>query len=118
MTRRSATLDGEVKTGFVEVNPEDAKALGIKDGEKVKVRSRRGEIEIAAKVTKNIMKGVVFIPFHFAECAANMLTNPALDPFAKMPEYKACAARIVPIPKEAKKPVAPIKAAVPVAGGH
>jgi formate dehydrogenase major subunit len=121
MTRRSPTLDAEVKTGFVEINPEDAKALGVKDGEKVKVKSRRGEIEIGAKVTKNIMKGVIFVPFHFAECAANMLTNPALDPFAKMPEYKACAAKIITIPKEDKKPVAagkdPMKVA-PNVGGH
>ena len=121
MTRRSPTLDAEVKTGFVEINPEDAKALGVKDGEKVKVKSRRGEIEIGAKVTKNIMKGVIFVPFHFAECAANMLTNPALDPFAKMPEYKACAAKIIMIPKEDKKPVAagkdPMKVA-PNVGGH
>ncbi len=117
MTRRSATLDSEVKTGFVEINPEDAKALGVKDGEKVKVKSRRGEIEIAAKVTKNIMKGVIFVPFHFAECSANMLTNPALDPFAKMPEFKACAAKVIVIPKEDKKPVAPVKVA-PTIGGH
>ena len=118
MTRRSPTLDAEVKTGFVEVNPEDAKALGIKDGDRVKVKSRRGEIEIAAKVTKNIMKGVIFIPFHFAECSANMLTNPALDPFAKMPEFKACAAKIIPIPKEEKKPVAPPIKVAPKIGGH
>jgi formate dehydrogenase major subunit len=118
MTRRSPTLDAEVKTGFVEVNVEDAASLGIKDGDKVKVKSRRGEIEIAAKVTGNIMKGVIFIPFHFAECSANMLTNPALDPFAKMPEFKACAARIITIPKEEKKPVAPPIKVAPAIGGH
>jgi anaerobic selenocysteine-containing dehydrogenase len=78
----------------VEINPEDAKALGVKDGDKVKVKSRRGEIEIGAKVTKNIMKGVIFIPFHFAECAANRLTNTALDPVSKMPELKVCAVRL------------------------
>ncbi|MDD1715024.1 MAG: hypothetical protein LUQ61_07185, partial [Methanoregulaceae archaeon] len=56
--------------------------------------SRRGQIEITAKVTEDIKKGEVFIPFHFAECAANILTNNALDPIAKIPEYKACAVRI------------------------
>jgi len=123
MTRRSQTLDEEVKTGFVEINPEDAKALGVKDGDQVKVKSRRGEIDIKAKVTKNIMKGVIFVPFHFAECSANMLTNPALDPFAKMPEFKVCAARVIVIPKEEKKPAAagvgkePMKVA-PKVGGH
>ncbi|WP_424359548.1 formate dehydrogenase subunit alpha [Methanocella sp. MCL-LM] len=118
MTRRSATLDSEVKTGFVEINPVDAKALGVKMGDKVKVASRRGEIEIAAKVTPNIMKGIIFIPFHFHECSANILTNPALDPFAKMPELKACAAKIIPIPKEDKKAAAaPVKVA-PKIGGH
>ena len=115
MTRRSPTLDNEVKTGFVEINPEDAKALGVKDGEKVKVKSRRGEIEIAAKVTPDIMKGIIFIPFHFVECCANKLTIAALDPFAKMPEFKVCAAKVEVIPVEKKVPVA---AKIPRAGGH
>ena len=91
MTRRTSLLNHEVPTGFVEVNPEDAKALGIADTEKIEVRSRRGAIEIAAMVTKKVPKGTVFIPFHFAECAANVLTNPALDPDAKIPELKVCA---------------------------
>lgn len=118
MTRRSKTLDNEVKTGFVEINTEDAKALGIKNGDKVKVKSRRGEIEIVAKVTPDIMKGIIFIPFHFAECSANKLTNPALDPFAKMPELKVCSAKVEVIPVE-KKALAgePVKVA-PKAGGH
>ncbi|HUW85669.1 MAG TPA: molybdopterin dinucleotide binding domain-containing protein, partial [Methanoregula sp.] len=81
-------------TGWVEINPEDAQALGIKDKEMVKAVTRRGEIKIGARVTKNIKKGVVFIPFHFKECAANVLTNNALDPVASIPEYKACAVRI------------------------
>jgi formate dehydrogenase major subunit len=94
MTRRSANLEREEPTGWVEISIEDAKALGIKDGELVKAISRRGEIQITARVTKDIMKGVMFIPFHYAECAANMLTNNALDPIAKIPESKACAVKI------------------------
>ncbi|MDK2916782.1 MAG: formate dehydrogenase [Euryarchaeota archaeon] len=94
MTRRSATLDSEVPTGWIEINPEDAKALGIKDKEMVRASTRRGSIDVPAKVTKDIMKGVMFMPFHFVECAANVLTNNALDPIAKIPEFKACAVKV------------------------
>ncbi len=94
MTRRSESLEREEPTGWVEINPEDAKALGIKDKEMVKAVSRRGDIKIGARVTKDIKKGVVFMPFHYAECAANVLTNNALDPVASIPEFKACAVRI------------------------
>jgi formate dehydrogenase major subunit len=94
MTRRSVDLEREEPTGWVEINPEDAKALGIKDKEMVKAISRRGEITIGARVTNTIKKGVVFIPFHFVECAANILTNNALDPVAKIPEFKACACKL------------------------
>jgi formate dehydrogenase (coenzyme F420) alpha subunit len=100
MTRRSVDLEREEPTGWVEINPEDATALGIKDKEMVKAITRRGEINIGARVTKNIKKGVVFMPFHYAECAANLLTNNALDPVASIPEFKACAVRIEKI-KEA-----------------
>ncbi|MDD3111349.1 MAG: formate dehydrogenase subunit alpha [Methanofollis liminatans] len=94
MTRRSKHLDAEVPTGWIEINTEDAKALGIADGEMVKATSRRGTVNVPAKVTKDIMKGVMFMPFHFAECAANVLTNNALDPIAKIPEFKACAVKV------------------------
>ncbi len=94
MTRRSENLEREEPTGWVEINVDDAKALGIKNGEMVKAISRRGEIQITARVTKDIMKGVMFIPFHYVECAANMLTINALDPIAKIPESKACAVKI------------------------
>jgi formate dehydrogenase major subunit len=94
MTRRSESLEREVPTGWVEINPEDAASLGVVDGEMVKAKTRRGEIEIGAKVTENIKRGEVFIPFHYVECAANILTNNALDPVAKIPEFKACAVRI------------------------
>jgi len=94
MTRRSKHLDEEVPTGWIEINTEDAKALDIVDGEMVKATSRRGTINVPAKVTKDIMKGVMFMPFHFAECAANVLTNNALDPIAKIPEFKACSVKV------------------------
>jgi formate dehydrogenase alpha subunit len=94
MSRRSETLANEVATGWIEINPEDAAALGIKDKEMVKAITRRGEIEVPARVTPDIMKGEMFMPFHFAECAANKLTNNALDPGAKIPEFKACAIKV------------------------
>jgi formate dehydrogenase alpha subunit len=101
MTRRSDNLESEEPTGWIEINPEDAKALGIKDKEMVKAATRRGEIQVPARVTKDILKGVMFMPFHYKECAANILTNNALDPIAKIPEFKACAVRVEKI-KEAK----------------
>src|SRR3989338_1343071 len=94
MTGESATLDREEPHGYVEINPDDASALGIKNGWKIKVSSRRGSIAPMAKVTDSVPKGVVFIPFHYKEAAANKLTNPALDPVAKIPEYKVCAVKI------------------------
>jgi formate dehydrogenase alpha subunit len=95
LTRRSPSLDREVGEGFVELNPRDARELGVNDGEMVAVASRRGEIQLRAKVTLTVPRGVVFIPFHFAESAANVLTHRALDPVAKIPEYKVCAVSVV-----------------------
>jgi len=94
MTRRSSHLVDEINEGFIEIHPEDAEKLNIKDKEIVKVSSRRGEVIVKAKITDSIKKGVVFMPFHFAECAANILTNTALDPNCKIPELKVCAVRI------------------------
>jgi len=94
MSRRSPNLESEVPEGYIEINPRDAKKLGIGDGEMVGVESRRGSIETKTRISKKIRPGIVFIPFHFAESAANTLTNPALDPISKIPEYKACAVKI------------------------
>ncbi len=94
MTRRTTLLDREVPTGYVEINPADAKKLNIRDGEVVVVSSPRGEIKVKAFVTERVTEGVIFIPFHFSECPANCLTNLALDPLAKIPEFKACAAKV------------------------
>jgi formate dehydrogenase alpha subunit len=94
MTRRIPILERELPTGFVEINRKDAKRLSISQGEMVKVKSRRGEIEIKARVTEGILPGVVFIPFHFVECPANKLTSRYLDPEAKIPEFKVCAVKV------------------------
>jgi predicted molibdopterin-dependent oxidoreductase YjgC len=94
MTRRSPSLNKEVEDGFAEINPRLAKELGIAQGEKIRVLSRRGEIEIRADLSERMEKNTIFIPFHFVESAANMLTNPAFDPIAKIPEFKVCAVKI------------------------
>jgi formate dehydrogenase alpha subunit len=95
LTRRSPSLAREVEEAFIELSPHDAQQLGVCDGEEVTVASRRGEIKIKAKVTPTVSRGLVFIPFHFAESAANMLTHRTLDPVAKIPEYKVCAVSVV-----------------------
>lgn len=94
MTRKSIALNAYCAEPYFEMNPEDMKDLGITDNEKVKVYSRRGEIIISAKSSKKTEKGNVFIPFHFAEAAANKLTINALDPKSKMAELKVCAVNI------------------------
>ncbi|MEW6360371.1 MAG: formate dehydrogenase subunit alpha [Planctomycetota bacterium] len=94
MSRRSAGLNALVPHAFVEINPADAQRFGLGPDEKIRVVSRRGAIEPQAKITDRVQPGTVFIPFHFAEAAANVLTIDALDPVAKIPEYKVCAVRI------------------------
>jgi formate dehydrogenase major subunit len=91
MTRRSKALDEIAPEPFAEIHPEDAATLGISDGDSVRVASRRGSVIVPARVTSRVGRGSVFIPFHFREAAANLLTNDALDPTAKIPEYKYCA---------------------------
>jgi len=95
MTRRSR-LDDIYPDATAEIHPQDAKLLGIREGDRVKVRSRRGEIEVIALVTGKSPRGMVFIPFHFAEAAANELTLDARDPQAKIPDYKICAVAVEP----------------------
>lgn len=94
MTRRIEKLHLEVPTGFVEVNPRDAMHLQLKDNDKVKLSSRRGSITIEAKVSEAVAPGVIFVPMHFAECAANVLTDRHLDKDAKIPPFKVCAVRM------------------------
>ena len=95
MTRNSS-LDEAYPEARVEIHPADAEMHGIQNGAPVKVQSRRGEVVLRATVTEKTSVGVLFIPFHFAEAAANILTNDALDPQAKIPEFKACAVQVFP----------------------
>jgi len=94
MTRKSAVIDQVSPTGYVEINTADAARLGISNGDNVEVSTRRGSVVTPAKVTDGIEKGWIFMPFHFAEAAANMLTIDELDPIAKIPELKTCAAAV------------------------
>ncbi|MBI5295481.1 MAG: formate dehydrogenase subunit alpha [Chloroflexi bacterium] len=95
MTRNSA-LNEAYPEARVEIHPADAEIHGIRNGDPVKVQSRRGEVVLRATVTEKTSVGVVFIPWHFHEAAANLLTNDALDPQAKIPEFKACAVQVFP----------------------
>jgi len=93
MTRRSQ-LDDIYPEATVEINPSDAQDLGIQEEDLVQVRSRRGEIKVRALVTDRSPQGTIFIPFHFAEAAANELTLDERDPQAKIPDYKVCAVAV------------------------
>jgi formate dehydrogenase major subunit/formate dehydrogenase alpha subunit len=94
MTRRSRLLDREERDAYVEMSPEDARRLGVRNRDWVVVATRRAEVRARARVTEAILRGVLFMPFHFAEGAANALTNNALDPVCQIPEYKVCAATV------------------------
>ena len=94
MTRKTKGLRKLQDEEFVEINPADAAKLGISDNEPVKVISRRGKITAKAKVTTVSPPGVVSMSFHFAESPTNVLTNPAFDPVAKIPELKVAAVRV------------------------
>jgi formate dehydrogenase major subunit len=94
MTRNSPTLHAEMSKGSLELNPLDARRLGVKAGDTVEVISRRGRITAPVVLTDRVEEGLVFMPFHFAESCANVLTNPAHDPIAKIPEYKVCAVKV------------------------
>jgi formate dehydrogenase alpha subunit len=93
---RNSKLDDLYPEALVEIHPTDAARIGVNEADVVRVSSRRGTIVLRAKVSYKTTMGVVFIPFHFREAAANLLTIDALDPLAKIPEYKACAVRVDP----------------------
>lgn len=94
MTLRTGALEKHYNQEYLEINPADAARLGIADGERVRVVSRRGRVEVTARVTEVVPPGMVFTSFHFPEVAINKLTNPAKDPVAKIPELKVCAVRV------------------------
>jgi predicted molibdopterin-dependent oxidoreductase YjgC len=95
MTRISPHLDVEQKTAYVDINPEDAESLAVKDGDILILSSRRGRIEAPARVTTSVEHGTVFLPIHFGETPTNVLTDAeAFDPLAKIPEFKVSAVNI------------------------
>ncbi len=94
MTRKVKGLHAISPEVIAEINPLDAEKKGIESGNVVKIISRRGEIKARVRITKRSPQGTVFIPFHFGEMAVNLLTNDALDPVARIPEFKVCAVRI------------------------
>ena len=94
MTRRSNLLEREAPHALVQINPDDASRLDIKNSDLVELSSRRGTITARAEVTERIPRKVLFTTFHFYESPVNVLTNPAFDPVSKIPEYKGCAVKI------------------------
>jgi predicted molibdopterin-dependent oxidoreductase YjgC len=100
MTRRSPFLNREMAGPYAEMHPEDAMRGGIREGDRIRITSRRGSIVTAARITERVARGSIFAPFHFTEARANILTNPVLDPISKIPEFKVCAAKIEKEPNE------------------
>jgi len=94
MTRNSPSLEREVGECFLEMNAEDGAELGIAEGDRVIVESRRGAVSTRVKLTEEGRRKILFMPFHFIESRANILTNPAFDPIAKIPEFKVCAVKV------------------------
>ena len=94
MTRRVDAINAVCPRAYVEIHPDDADGLGCPMAEMVRVSSKRGSIDVKASGFARPSKGIVFIPFHYREAAANVLTNTALDPISKIPELKACAVKI------------------------
>jgi formate dehydrogenase alpha subunit len=94
MTRRTSILEREAPAPLIEINPDDAKKMGIRKDDMVELTSRRGSIKARAEITTRVPRKVVFTTFHFHEAPVNVLTNPAHDPVAKIPEYKGCAVKV------------------------
>jgi formate dehydrogenase major subunit len=97
MTRRASSLDALEPEPTAQMNMADIARFGLQPGDMVRVTTRRGSIEIKLRADGAVPQGMVFIPFAYVEAAANILTNPKLDPFGKIPEFKYCAARVEPI---------------------
>ncbi len=104
MTRRAGVLDAIEPEAIAHMAPADLDRMGLAPGARIRVETRRGAIELIGRMDKDVPSGVVFIPFCFTEAAANLLTNDALDPFGKIPEFKFCAARVEAVPSN--EPVA------------
>jgi len=102
MTRRADVLDALEPGPTASLHPRTLARYGVKPGEQIRVTTRRGTIELVARADRTVTEGAVFIPFAYVEAAANVLTNPQLDPFGKIPEFKYCAVRIE---RAAKQPL-------------
>jgi len=94
MTRHSRVLDAIEPGPCIIINPEDLISYGLKSGDMLVVESRRGVVSATARADEGMQKGVVLMPFAFNEAAANLITNAALDPFGKIPEFKYCAVKL------------------------
>jgi predicted molibdopterin-dependent oxidoreductase YjgC len=94
MSRRSDILEREAPEALLEINPEDAKKLGIRNNDMVEVESRRGALQLKAEITSKVPKRVLFTTFHFREAPVNKLTNSAFDPVSEIPELKGCSVKI------------------------
>ena len=96
MTRRAAVLDALEPEAVASLSPGELNRLGVAPGQAITIATRRGEITLAVRVDPGMPDGMVFVPFAYVEAAANLLTNPALDPFGKIPEFKYAACRLSP----------------------
>ncbi len=97
MTRRAAVLDAIEPEAVAFMSPKDLWRMQITPGERIRLETRRGVVEVKVRSDRDVPENMVFLPFCYAEAAANLLTNPALDPFGKIPEFKFCAARVTPV---------------------
>ena len=94
MTRRADLLDALEPEAVAFLSPKELRRLGVAAGDEIRIETRRGAVDLKVRADRNVPEGMVFMPFCYAEAAANLLTNPALDPFGKIPEFKFCAARV------------------------
>jgi predicted molibdopterin-dependent oxidoreductase YjgC len=94
MSRRTRRLRQEVPGGYVAINAQDAEEKGIREGDVVRLQSRRGELQVSATLTEEMDRGILFMPWHFAESTPNFLTGPSAGPPSKMPELKFCAVKM------------------------
>ena len=97
MTRRSLVLDAVEPEANCSLHPKTLRRMGVEPGDMIRLSTRRGSIEIMARADRAIAEDMVFVPFAYVEAAANILTNPALDPYGKIPEFKFAAVRVEPV---------------------
>jgi formate dehydrogenase major subunit len=97
MTRTAPALNAQEPEAVVSMHPRDMGRMGFTRGQQVRVETRRGAITLTLRADRDVTEGMLFIPFCFGEAPANVLTNPQLDPFGKIPEFKFCAARVAAV---------------------